>query len=155
MPGPRTDGLRRAIERALPDRPFTIELWDGSRVPSTRHGPTLTVRSPRAIGHLLRAPGELGLGRAYVCGEIDVDDLDGVIALLGRWHAPPLSLPQRLRFGAAALRAAGLRRRPLPRRRAAPRRTPAHEAARRGGRPPPLRRLERVLRAVPGRDDDL
>ena len=32
---------------------------------------------------------------------------------------------------------------------------PAHEAPRRGGRPPPLRRLERVLRPVPGRDDDL
>src|SRR3954469_283463 len=110
----RTDALRRGIERAFPDRPFTVELWDGSRVPSTRHGPTITVRSPRAIGHLLRAPGELGLGRAYVCGEIDADDLDGVIALLGRWHAPPLSLAQRLRFGAAALRAAGLHRRPPP-----------------------------------------
>jgi len=114
VPSPSTDGLRRAIERALPDRPFTIELWDGSGVPSTRDGPTLTVRSPRAIGHLLRAPGELGLGRAYVCGEIDVDDLDGVISLLGRWEAPPLGLLQRVRFGAAALRAAGLRRRPQP-----------------------------------------
>jgi cyclopropane-fatty-acyl-phospholipid synthase len=114
MRGSRTDALRRRIEGAFPDRPFTIELWDGSRVPSTRHGPTITVRSQRAIGHLLRSPGELGLGRAYVCGEIDVDDLDGVIALLGRWHPPPLSLRQRLRFGAAALRAAGLHRRPPP-----------------------------------------
>jgi cyclopropane-fatty-acyl-phospholipid synthase len=114
VPGSRTDGLRRSIERALPDRPFTIELWDGSRVPATRSGPTLTVRSPRAIGHLLRAPGELGLGRAYVCGEIEVDDLDGVIALLGRWHAPALGLPQRLQFAAAALRAAGFHRRPAP-----------------------------------------
>jgi len=110
----RTDALRRGIERAFPDRPFTIELWDGSRVPSTRHGPTITVRSSRAIGHLLRSPGELGLGRAYVCGDLDVDDLDGVIALLGRWHAPPLSLPRRLGFGAAALQAAGLHRRPQP-----------------------------------------
>src|SRR2546426_4214242 len=114
MPGSRTDGLRRRIEGAFPDRPFTIELWDGSRVPSTRHGPTMTVRSPRAIGHLLRAPGEHGLGRADVWGEIDVDALDAVIALLGRWHAPPLSLRQRLRFGASAVRAAGLHRRPLP-----------------------------------------
>ena len=110
MPSPSTDSLRRAIERALPDRPFTIELWDGSGVPSTRDGPTLTVRSPRAIGHLLRAPGELGLGRAYVCGEIDVDDLDGVVSLLGRWQPAPLGISQRVRFGAAALRAAGLRR---------------------------------------------
>ena len=51
--GSRTDGLRRGIERALPDRPFTIELWDGSRAPSTRHGPTLMIHSPRAIGHLI------------------------------------------------------------------------------------------------------
>src|SRR5881227_3338945 len=102
---PRTDGLRRGIERAFPDRPFTIELWDGSRVPSTRHGPTITVRSPRAIGHLLRAPGQLGLGRAYVCGEMDVDDLDGIVALLGRWEAPPLGLGTRLRLALAALRA--------------------------------------------------
>jgi cyclopropane-fatty-acyl-phospholipid synthase len=106
--------LRRGIERALPDRPFTIELWDGSRVPSTRHGPTLSVKSPRAIGHLIRAPGELGLGRAYVCGELDVDDLDGIIALLGRWHAPRLGLGRRLQLIASALRAAGLHRLPRP-----------------------------------------
>src|SRR5438034_1565876 len=109
-----TGPLRRQVERALPDRPFTIELWDGTRIPSTRHGPTLTIRSPRAIGHVLRAPGELGLGRAYVCGEIDVDDLDGVIALLGRWNAPPLGLAGRLRLGRAALRAVGLTRMPKP-----------------------------------------
>ena len=112
MPGSRTDGLRRGIERALPDRPFTIELWDGSRVPSTRHGPTLFVHSPRAIGHVIRARGELGLGRAYVCGEIDVDDLDGIIALLGRWQPPRLGRLARLRLVAAAVRAAGIR--PLP-----------------------------------------
>src|SRR5438034_1323397 len=109
-----TGPLRRQVERALPDRPFTIELWDGTRIPSTRHGPTLTVRSPRAIGHLLRAPGELGLGRAYVCGEIDVDDLDGIVALLGRWNPPSLGLGRRLRLGRAAWRAAGLARRPKP-----------------------------------------
>jgi cyclopropane-fatty-acyl-phospholipid synthase len=114
VPGSRTDGLRRGIERALPDRPFTIELWDGSRVPSTRHGPTLFVKSPRAIGHLIRAPGELGLGRAYVCGELDVDDLDGIVALLGRWHPPELGLGRRLRLTASALRAAGLHRLPQP-----------------------------------------
>ena len=112
MPGSRTDGLRRGIERALPDRPFTIELWDGSRVPSTRHGPTVTVHSPRAIGHVIRARGELGLGRAYVCGELDVDDLDGIVALLGRWQPPRLGLLGRLRLTAAAIRAAGVR--PLP-----------------------------------------
>lgn len=114
MSGSRTKALRAAIERALPDRPFTVELWDGSRVPSTRHGPVLKVHSPRAIGHLLRAPGQLGLGRAYVCGDIDVDDLDAIVALLGRWHAPPLGRVSQLRFAGAAVRAHGLRRPPQP-----------------------------------------
>jgi len=109
-----TAALRREVERALPDRPFAIELWDGTAVRATREGPTLTINSPRAVGHLLRAPGELGLGRAYVCGDIDVDDLDGVISLLGRWQPPPLGLGARLRFGAAALRAFGLSRLPSP-----------------------------------------
>jgi cyclopropane-fatty-acyl-phospholipid synthase len=106
--------LGRQVERAFPDRPFTIELWDGSRVPATRPGPTLAVRSPRAIGHLLRAPGELGLGRAYVCGDIDTDDLDGAVALLGRWHAPALPLRRRAALIVAALRAARFRRPPTP-----------------------------------------
>jgi cyclopropane-fatty-acyl-phospholipid synthase len=114
VPGSRTEALRRGIERAFADRPFTVRLWDGSRIPSTRRGPTVEVRSPRAIGHLLRAPGELGLGRAYVCGEIEVDDLDGIVALLGRWQAPRVGLARRLRLIAAALRAAGLHRLPKP-----------------------------------------
>jgi cyclopropane-fatty-acyl-phospholipid synthase len=61
---------------------------------------------------MIRARGELGLGRAYVCGEIDVDDLDGIVALLGRWQPPRLGLLRRLRLIASAVRAAGLR--PLP-----------------------------------------
>src|SRR5213079_1185073 len=74
----------------------------------------LTIHSPRALGHLLRAPGELGLGRAYVCGDIDVDDLDGIVALLGRWEPAKLGLVQRLRLGRAVLRAAGFNRLPKP-----------------------------------------
>src|ERR671931_2648532 len=109
-----TAPLGRQVERAFPDRPFTIELWDGSRVPATRPGPTLAVRSPRAIGHLLRAPGELGLGRAYVCGDLDTDDLDGIVALLGRWHPPKLGALRRLGLTASALRVHGLRRLPPP-----------------------------------------
>jgi cyclopropane-fatty-acyl-phospholipid synthase len=83
-------------------------------VEATRSGSTITFRSPDALGHILRAPGELGLGRAYVTGEADVDDLDGVIALLGRWQAPSLGPIAKLRLGATALRAAGLRRPPRP-----------------------------------------
>jgi len=111
----RTAALRREIERALPERPFSIEFWDGSRVPSTGNGgPTLTFRSPRAIAQVLRSPGQLGLGRAYVLGDIDADDLDGVVALIGRWHPPRMDVATRARLLAAALRATGLTPPPSP-----------------------------------------
>jgi cyclopropane-fatty-acyl-phospholipid synthase len=111
----RTAPLCREIQQALPDRPFAIEFWDGGRVPpSNGAGPTLRFRSPRALAHVLRSPGQLGLGRAYVYGDIDTDDLDGVIALIGRWHAPSLSARARARLLAAAIRAAGVHRPPPP-----------------------------------------
>ena len=41
--------LRHEIEARVPERPFTVEFWDGSRLPSTSgEGPTFSVRSPRA-----------------------------------------------------------------------------------------------------------
>jgi len=110
-----TAPLCREIRRALPDRPFAIEFWDGGRVPpSNGAGPTLRFRSPRAIAHVLRSPGQLGLGRAYVDGDIETDDLDGVISLIGRWEAPPIGPAARARLAAAALRAAGVHRPPPP-----------------------------------------
>jgi cyclopropane-fatty-acyl-phospholipid synthase len=109
-----SEPLCRAIGDAFPDRPFTLRFWDGNAVEGTRPGPTLSFRSPRALGHVMRAPGELGLGRAYVTGDIEVDDLDGVIALLGRWHAPDLSAAAKAKIGLAALRAAGFQRPPKP-----------------------------------------
>ena len=79
------------LERALPSRPFSVQFWDGSRLASTNGGgPTFSVRSPQAIAHVLRAPGQLGLGRAYVSGELTVDDLDEALELLDSWESPPL-----------------------------------------------------------------
>jgi cyclopropane-fatty-acyl-phospholipid synthase len=101
--------LRRAIEARMPDRPFTVEFWDGSRLPSTSgEGPVFSVRSPRAAAHVLRAPGQLGLGRAYVSGEIEVDDIDAVIDLLDSWKPPPLDAADKRRLLLSAVRAAGL-----------------------------------------------
>lgn len=102
-----SQALREKIEGALPDRPFALRFWDGGVVEATREGPTLTLVSPRAIGHILKAPGELGIGRAYVTGEIEVDDLDAVMALLGRWDPPPLSLLTKAGLVLAARRLAG------------------------------------------------
>ena len=111
----RTAALRRELERSLPDRPFAVELWDGTRVPSTDgDGLRFVLREPRAIGHILRAPGQLGVGRAYVSGALDVDGLDAVMPFLDSWRPPPLDRPDRARLALAALRAAGIAPPPRP-----------------------------------------
>lgn len=63
-----------AIERVVgPDLPVAVEAYDGSRLGPEDAPATLVVRSPRAIRRMVTAPGELGLGRAYVTGELDVE----------------------------------------------------------------------------------
>ena len=110
-----TQPLLNEIERAFPDRPFTIELWDGSKVPATNGGgPTFKARSEDALAYAVAAPGQLGLGRAYVAGEIEIDDIDGVIGVLNEWKPPPVGAAAKARLIAAALRAAGVRRPPSP-----------------------------------------
>jgi cyclopropane-fatty-acyl-phospholipid synthase len=109
MPFANTAPLRGEIESRLPERPFTIEFWDGSRVPSTAgEGPTFSVRSPQAIAHALRAPGQLGLGRAYVSGELEVDDIDAVIRVLDAWEPPSLGAADKRALMLAAVRAMGV-----------------------------------------------
>jgi cyclopropane-fatty-acyl-phospholipid synthase len=106
--------LRRELELALPDRPFELRFWDGSALPTTNGagGPVFTARSPRAVAHVLSAPGQLGLSRAYVSGELEVDDLDGVLALLREWSPPAIDGPTRLQLLLASVRAVGLMRPP-------------------------------------------
>jgi cyclopropane-fatty-acyl-phospholipid synthase len=113
MPFARTAPLRREIEARIPERPFAVEFWDGTRLPASNGGgPTFYVRSPSAAAHALRAPGQLGLGRAYVSGAIEVDDIDAVIELLDRWQPPALEGGDKARLLVAAVRAAGLNRPP-------------------------------------------
>ena len=108
-----TAPLRREIEARIPDRPFTVEFWDGTQLPaSNSSGPTFYIRSPRAAAHVLRAPGQLGLGRAYVSGEIEVDDMDAVIALLDSWDPPSLEGPDKRALLLGAVRAAGITKPP-------------------------------------------
>ena len=105
----RTAPLRRELETAFPRRPFSLRFWDGSGVEATEpDSPTLTLRSPRALAHALRAPGELGLGRAYVAGLLDVDDLDGALRMVDTFEPPRLTPAQGARLGLALVRACGL-----------------------------------------------
>ena len=111
-----TAPLCAELESVVPERPFRVEFWDGgSLAPSNgAGGPTFYVRAPAAIGHLLRAPGQLGLGRAYVSGSVEVDDLDAALDVLDSWSPPQLDRGARLRLAGALVRAHGLR--PPPRR---------------------------------------
>ena len=105
----RTEPLRRELEQALPDRPFTIRFWDGTGLDATNGGgPTFYVRSPAAAAQVLRAPGQLGLGRAYVAGDLEVDGLDDVMSVLERWQPPRIDRRKQARLLLAAVQAAGL-----------------------------------------------
>ena len=122
-----TLSLRERLAQAIPERPFRVELWDGSSLPPTNGagGPTFSVRSPRALAHVLRAPGQLGLGRAYVSGELEVSDMEAVLELLDTYKVPPLDARDKARLAAAAVRAGALRSLP---------RTPTAELRPRGRR---------------------
>ncbi|MBA3262539.1 MAG: class I SAM-dependent methyltransferase [Thermoleophilaceae bacterium] len=110
-----TEPIRTELQRALPERPFTVEFWDGTELPSTAGGgPRFAVRSPDAFAHALRAPGQLGLGRAYISGELDVDDVDAVLELLDSWRPPALDRGAQARLALAAARATGIRLPPRP-----------------------------------------
>lgn len=66
--------LAPLLEEILgPDLPIGIRAYDGSRLGPADAPATLVVRSQRALRRLVTAPGELGLGRAYVAAELDVE----------------------------------------------------------------------------------
>jgi cyclopropane-fatty-acyl-phospholipid synthase len=68
------------------DLPIAVETYDGGRIGPIDPPATLAVRSPDALRRLVTAPGELGLGRAYVAGELDVkgDIFAAITALRNR-----------------------------------------------------------------------
>jgi cyclopropane-fatty-acyl-phospholipid synthase len=105
----RTAPLREAIERALPERPFGLRFWDGTVVSATQpSAPTFHVKSPKALAHVLRAPGELGLGRAYAQGLIETDDIDGALLLVDNFEPPRLAPRQLAKLATGVLQATGL-----------------------------------------------
>jgi cyclopropane-fatty-acyl-phospholipid synthase len=94
------------------DLPVAFEAYDGSRVGPADARTTVTVRSADAIRRMVTPNGELGLGRAYVAGDLELEgDIFDVLALRDR--APDLKLGVGLM--ADAVRIVGWRGlRPLP-----------------------------------------
>jgi cyclopropane-fatty-acyl-phospholipid synthase len=111
-----TEPLRRELAATLPERPFEVTFWDGTSLPATNGtAATFHVRSPEALGHVLRAPGQLGIGRAYVSGTLEVDDLEAALRVVDTYQPPPLDRRAQLRLALAAARACGpMRPPPIP-----------------------------------------
>ncbi len=71
---PVADQLRPVLRRLLGrDLPIGLRAWDGSTVGPADPPVTVVVHSPRALQHMLWAPGELGLVRAHVAGDLDLE----------------------------------------------------------------------------------
>src|SRR2546430_150022 len=65
MLGDERDGAAAA------DLPIQVRAWDGSVV-GPAGAPAFVIRHRRALRRLLWKPGEMGLVRAYVAGELDI-----------------------------------------------------------------------------------
>jgi len=77
------DELRPIMHGLLgEDFPLRLRAWDGSEAGPVDSPATLVLRTPRALRRFLWSPDELGLGRAYVSGDIDIEgDLYAALSL--------------------------------------------------------------------------
>ncbi|MFF4311264.1 class I SAM-dependent methyltransferase [Streptomyces sp. 900105755] len=75
--------LRSVAEQVLgAPLPVRLRAWDGSEA-GPPGAPTLVVRNRRALRRMLFKPGELGLARAWVAGDLDIEgDLYGALAVM-------------------------------------------------------------------------
>ena len=136
------------------DLPVAIECYDGSRIGPRDASTRLVVRSPDALRYLIAAPGELGFGRAYVSGQLDVE---GSIfdALELRRNLPAIKLGAR-QWLALARRGPGRTVAAAPPgRRGAASGSPSLALARRRRDLAPLRRVKPVLRVGARPVDDV
>lgn len=65
--GPILEGILGA------DLPVRVRAYDGTDLGPRAAPATLVVRSPDAVRRIVTAPGELGVARAYVAGDLDVE----------------------------------------------------------------------------------
>lgn len=61
------------IEMLLDDAPISVEFWDDSKWGPDNPIGTIRLRSKNALRRLLWAPGELGVARAFIAGEADIE----------------------------------------------------------------------------------
>ena len=129
------------------DLPIRVLGYDGSKAGPDTAETAVRVVSPRALARLATAPGSLGLARAYVTGELEVEgDLYALLDGIADVTLNAIPRAEQLRL-ARKLAAVALRHRVAA---AGPRVPPAGPAAlqeaRQQGDRAPLRRVEHLLR---------
>ena len=92
-----------ALLKAYAGLDLRLRAWDGSEA-GPEKAPVVVIRSPRALQRIAWRPGELGLARAYISGDLDIEgDLtDGLRRVWGALRdsassdqdAPARGLPQ-------------------------------------------------------------
>lgn len=112
--------IARPLAEALLGRPVPVRLafFDGSTLGPAGGAGTVCVRTPDALRRLLWAPGELGLSRAFVAGDIEIEgDVFGVLRVLQDAARPDLRFlgMTALSAGARAARRLGALGGPPPR----------------------------------------
>lgn len=92
-PGQRADAASNvaAVVQPLLDvyfaggAPVRFSFWDGSTAGPENTPGCVVVHSPTALTRMLWSPNELGMARAFVAGDIDIDgDFYGVLKALRR-----------------------------------------------------------------------
>jgi cyclopropane-fatty-acyl-phospholipid synthase len=108
----RADAIARVLARNSHE--VRVTVFDGSRAGPPDAPVTIEFRSPRAFSYLATAPGQLGLARAFVAGDIEVSgDLYGAMSTLAtQSFEVPVGDQVRLLRELGGLRL--LRRPPLP-----------------------------------------
>ncbi len=128
--------LRDLAGGKLTQLPVAVRFWDGSMLaPRDRNDvPVVVANQRRALAHLLHAPNQLGLARAWVDGSLSVQgDLDDVLAARHKLDGVSFSYEDRVRMAVAGVRIAGpavLRRPAVPAIEAATGRGRRHSLAR-------------------------
>jgi cyclopropane-fatty-acyl-phospholipid synthase len=92
---------------------IAVRAYDGSRAGPVDAAATVVVRDQQALSRVLLRPGELGLARAYVSGELDVEG-DLYAALERSAELPALWRDPKWLASLAALVGRALRDRPQP-----------------------------------------
>src|SRR6201981_1876955 len=82
-----------------PDAPVEFTAYDGSHAGQAGASVKIRTRSPAAVAYLAQAPGGLGLARAYVAGQLDVEgDMYEALSRMTKAQSISMTMAEKLRL---------------------------------------------------------